>query len=119
MQSNVSLIITWLGDRLVAEPAPTETPTEIDASETDFVELGLCIHAAGIYPTLTQEAIMGWMRQFSGLPLQNWEQLAANIRRRGSLKFIDRLGDSLMERNEEIKENGRANRRPKSRKNNF
>lgn len=94
-------------------PEPEETPAAIDATETDIVELGLGIHAARLFPGDTQEDIMERMRKFSGLSLENWEQLGANIRRRGSLKLLPRLQNSLSERNEEIKENGRANRRPK------
>jgi hypothetical protein len=94
-------------------PAQTQSPTTILASETDIVEFGLAIHAAGVFPGLTQEAIMDKMRQFSGLPLEHWQQLGANIRRRDSLKFLPRLEDSLSERNEDIKEHGRACRRPR------
>ena len=116
---DIALIQSWWGDPIEkpgsapsALTAPTESPT-IHATETDFVELGLALHAAGVFPNLTQESIMDRMRQLSGLPLQNWEQLGANIRRREKLTFLDRLQDSLTDRNEEIKENGRANRRPK------
>jgi hypothetical protein len=113
LTSDVTLIVSWWGNHLLALPEPEETPTDIDAKETDMVEIGLAIHAAKVFPRLTQEAIMDKMRRFSGLPLENWEQLGANIRRRDSLKFLDRLQNSLSERNEEIKENGRANRQPK------
>jgi hypothetical protein len=113
MQSDVSLIVTLRGGRLVALPAPAETPLTVRATETDFVEFGLALHAKGVFPDLTQEDIICKMRQLCGFPLQNWQQLAANIRRRGSLTFIELLLNSLEERNEEIKENGCANRRPK------
>jgi hypothetical protein len=113
MTFDVTLIISWWGDHPLASPEPKETPPDIDATETDVVELGLAIHATRVYPGDTQEDVMDRMRKFSGLPLENWEQLGANIRRRGTLKFLDRLRNSLSERNEEIKENGRANRQPK------
>ena len=109
---DVDLVSLW-GDRRPELSAPAQTPTAVHAKETDIVELGLALHAAGIFPGLTQEAIMDRMRQLSGFPLQNWEQLGANIRRRDSLKFLDRLRKCLWEHNEEIKENGHANRRPK------
>ncbi len=110
---DVNLIVSWRENRLLALPAPEEAPTAIRATETDMVELALALHAAGVFPNATQEAVIDKMRQLSGLPLQSWQQLGANIRRRDSLKFLDRLQNSLGERNEEIKENGRANRRPK------
>ena len=111
---DVTLIVSWWGNYPLALPEPEETPADdIDATETDVVELGLAIHAARVFPGDTQEDVMDRMRKFSGLPLENWEQLGANIRRRGSLKLLPRLLNSLSERNEEIRENGRANRRPK------
>jgi len=113
LTSDLTLIVSWWGDHLSALPEPKETPTDINATETDIVELGLAIHASRVFPGDTQEDIMDRMRKLSGLPLQNWEQLGANIRRRDSLKLLPRLQNSLTERNEEIKENGRANRRPK------
>jgi hypothetical protein len=113
LTSDVTLIVSWWGDHLSALPEPEEKPADINATETDIVELGLAVHASRVFPGDTQEDVMDRMRRFSGLPLQNWEQLGANIRRRGSLKFLYRLETSLSDRNEEIKENGRANRRPK------
>jgi hypothetical protein len=113
LTSDITLIVSWWGDHLLAPPEPEETPAVIQATETDMVEFGLAIHAAHIFPHLTQEAIMDKVRKFSGLPLENWEQLGANIRRRGSLKLLPRLQKCLTERNEEIQENGRVNRRPK------
>ena len=110
---DVDQISLWWGGPILASPAPAQMPTAVHATETDMVELGLAIHAAGVFPGLTQEAIINNMPQLSGLPLENWQQLGANIRRRESLTFLDRLRDSLEERNEEIKENGRANRQPK------
>lgn len=110
---DLTLLVSWWGNHPLALPEPEETPAAIDATETDIVELGLGIHAARLFPGDTQEDIMERMRKFSGLSLENWEQLGANIRRRGSLKLLPRLQNSLSERNEEIKENGRANRRPK------
>jgi hypothetical protein len=110
---NVTLIESWWGNQPLALPEPEKTPSDINATETDIVELGLAFHAYRLFPGETQEETMERMRKFSGLPLQNWEQLGANIRRRGSLKFLPRLQKCLTERNEEIQENGRANRRPK------
>jgi hypothetical protein len=113
LTSDATHIVSWWGNHLLAMPEPEKTPGDINATETDIVELGLAIHAGRVFPGDTQEDIMDRMRKFSGLPLQNWEQLGANIRRRDSLKFLYRLIKSLSERNEEIKENGRANRHPK------
>ena len=120
---NINLISSWWGDQRPASPepappgtAPPEPPqkqTAIHATETDFVELGLALHAADVYPGETQEKVMDRMRQESGYPLAHWEQLGANIRRRGKLTFLYRLINSLEERNKEIEENGRANKRPK------
>ena len=108
-----SVVYPWKGIQSSEASAPKEAPPVVSATETDFVEIGLAFHAAHIFPTLTQENIMDMMRKLSGLPLANWEQLGANIRRRESLTFLARLQNGLVDRNEEIKENGRANRRPK------
>lgn len=87
--------------------------TKVDATETDMVELALAMHAAGVFPDLSQEAIIDRFRALSGLPLENWVQLGANIRRRGKLKLLERLMHSLLAHNDEVEENGRVNRRPK------
>jgi hypothetical protein len=102
----------WRDSCPLLAPIPEEKP-DIDATETDMVEFALGLHAARVFPG-TQEDIIEKVRRFSGLPLENWVQLGQNIRQRGYLKFLDRIKNSLMERNEEIQENGRANRRPKA-----
>ncbi|HET6253288.1 MAG TPA: hypothetical protein VFE32_04415 [Puia sp.] len=91
-----------------------EKPLKVNATETEIVEFFLGWHAAGIFPDLSQEALIERVRRFTGLPLKNWPHLAQNIRRRNSgLTFFDRLKDSLTDRNKEILELGHAPKRRK------
>ena len=52
---DVDQISLWWGGPILASPAPAQMPTAVHATETDMVELGLAIHAAGVFPGLTQE----------------------------------------------------------------
>jgi hypothetical protein len=103
-------------DERISAPSKLATERErlskIDATETDMVEIALAFHAADVFPGQSQEAIIDRVRVLSGLAMENWVQLGANIRRRGSLKFLARLMKFLSAHNEEVEENGRANRRP-------
>jgi len=90
-----------------------EKPPKTNATATDWVELGLALHATVVFPSCTQEAIMDRIRRLSGMPLEHWEQLGANVRKRKSgLEFLDRLKANLAARNKEIEDEGRARRRP-------
>jgi hypothetical protein len=113
LSSDLNETVSWWVQPVSPPPAPAQLPLTVRATETDFVEVVLAMHACGVFPTLTQEAIIERMRRFCELPLQNWQQLGANIRRRRTLTFLERLLKSLEERNEDISENGNANRRPK------
>ena len=77
---------------------------KVDASATDIVELVLAFHAKGFFVVegqpATQKWLIEWAEQAFGMPLNNWEQLAVNIRSRksGELKFLGELMKNLNDR---------------------
>jgi RteC protein len=88
--------------------ATNELNVSINGTETDVVELVRALHAVkfvqidGKAPTL--EFLIDGARKIFQIPLENWQQLASNGRARktGEVKFLQRLADALLERNDKL-----------------
>jgi hypothetical protein len=108
-----------LRKELVVElPPPDGTEgknPKINATQTDFAELGYGLHFLKVWPGETLEEVIERMRALSGYELKNWSHLDQNIRNRDPEKsFLLRMSNILTDRGENLDEGKRARRRSRN-----